>query len=64
MKGRTLIQHLRQHGCMLLREGKRHTIFRNPANDRQTAVPRHREIDTGLARTICQQLDVPLPTER
>jgi hypothetical protein len=28
----------------------------------RSAVPRHREIDYGLARKICRQLQVPPPT--
>ncbi len=64
MKRRKLLKHLRQHGCFILREGKRHTVFRNPANESQSAVPRHREVESGLARGICQQLDVPPPPEK
>jgi len=64
VKRRKLLQHLQQHGCSVVREGKRHTIVRNPTTNRQSDVPRHREIDTGLARAICKQLDVPPPPER
>ena len=35
---------LEKHGCVLDREGGRHSIYRNPANGRCAAVPRHREI--------------------
>ena len=64
MKRRNLLRHLGRHDCFVLREGKRHTVVRNPANNRQSEVPRHREIDTALARAICKQLDVPPPPER
>ncbi len=64
MSRRKLMQHLRQHGCVVVREGGRHTVVRNPANGRQSQVPRHREIDSVLARAICKQLDVPPPPER
>ena len=64
MKRQKLLQHLQQHGCGVLREGKRHTVVRNPANEHQTQVPRHREIDAGLVRAICKQLDVPPPREK
>ena len=40
------------------REGARHTIYTNPANDAKAPVPRHAEIDNRLARKICQQLAI------
>jgi hypothetical protein len=47
---------------MLLREGTKHTRFVNLADhQRQSTVPRHREIDDYLARAICRQLGVPPP---
>jgi mRNA interferase HicA len=64
MKRRKLLQHLRQEGCLVLREGSRHTVIRNPANDRQSQVPRHREVDSTLARAICKQLRVSQPPEK
>jgi hypothetical protein len=30
MKRAKLMQHLRKHGCELVREGARHSIWRNP----------------------------------
>ena len=59
MKRKDLLKHLRKHGCQFVREGGEHTIWENPANGRQTAVPRHREILDFTARRICQQLDIP-----
>lgn len=61
MKRRALVQHLEQHGCLLLREGSRHSIYWNPTNRRTSAVPRHTEIADKLARKICKDLDVPQP---
>ncbi|RMF38120.1 MAG: type II toxin-antitoxin system HicA family toxin [Chloroflexi bacterium] len=61
MKRRALLKHLRQHGCELLREGKRHSIYWNPANRRTSAVPRHAEIVDKLVRKICKDLEVPPP---
>jgi len=62
MKRRKLLRHLLSHGCVVLREGKAHTIVVNLENGRQSAVPRHPEVDANLARGICKQLGVPLPT--
>jgi len=61
MKRTDLIAHLHSHWCSLLREGRKHSIFVNPANNRVAAVPRHREINEFLARKICRDLGVPEP---
>jgi mRNA interferase HicA len=57
VKRRELLDHLRRHGCVLHREGGRHSILLNPVNGRKVPVPRHSEIDNRLARKICEQLD-------
>jgi mRNA interferase HicA len=54
-----LVAHLRSHGCELLREGRSHSVWINPANQNQTSVPRHREINDYTARAICRQLGIP-----
>lgn len=59
MKRRDLIQHLEDHGCQLLREGGKHSLYFNPSNDQTSAVPRHREINDFLARKMCRDLGVP-----
>ncbi|WP_337176435.1 type II toxin-antitoxin system HicA family toxin [Paludisphaera sp.] len=61
MKRRDLVRHLERHGCRLLREGGRHSIFFNPANGTTSAVPRHAEIYDFLALKICRDLQVPSP---
>jgi predicted RNA binding protein YcfA (HicA-like mRNA interferase family) len=61
MKRRDLISHLIKEGCILHREGARHSVFLNPENGHFTTVPRHREIENLLARKICRQLDIPSP---
>lgn len=64
MKRQKLLKHLRSRGCHVLREGGRHTIVKNSENDRQTAVPRHPEIQPDLVRRICKQLGIDPPSER
>jgi len=61
MKRRDLIRHLENHGCALLREGWRHSIYVNPAINATSAVPRHSEINEFLARRICRDLQIPEP---
>ncbi len=63
MRRRALLWHLKQHGCDLLREGSKHSLFWNPANRSTSAVPRHAEIPDRLARKICKDLGIPSPSE-
>jgi hypothetical protein len=53
-----LLEHLGRHGCILEREGGRHSIYFNPANRKHAPVPRHGEIDNRLARKICRELEI------
>lgn len=61
MKRRALLRHLGQLGCQLLREGKKHSVYWNPANRGTSTVPRHTEILNTAARKICKDLSVPPP---
>jgi mRNA interferase HicA len=58
VKRHELIGHLESHGCLIEREGGRHTIYSNPARRAKAPVPRHGEIDNRLARKICKQLEI------
>jgi len=59
MKRIKLLKHLKTYGCEFYREGGRHTIFVNPANDKKSPIPRHTEISDYLAVKICKQLKIP-----
>ena len=61
MRRRLLLAHLRDYGCELLREGRRHSIWFNLATNRQTSVPRHTEINEYMARKICRDLGILRP---
>jgi predicted RNA binding protein YcfA (HicA-like mRNA interferase family) len=61
VKRHELIRHLESHGCQLLREGGKHSVYFNPANNHTSAVPRHRELDDFLVRKICRDLGIPAP---
>jgi len=61
MKRKELLRHLQTHGCQLLREGKRHSIYWNPALHKTSSVPRHTEVNDFLARKICRDLGIPEP---
>jgi mRNA interferase HicA len=61
MKRRELVAHLHKHGCVLFREGAKHSFFHNPKGNRSSTVPRHTEIKDFLVRKICRDLDIPAP---
>lgn len=58
MKRLDLIRHLERHGCALLREGGRHSVYVNRTTRKSSTVPRHREINDYLARKICKDLEI------
>ncbi|MEX0937956.1 MAG: type II toxin-antitoxin system HicA family toxin [Pirellulales bacterium] len=61
MKRQELVRYLEAHGARLLREGGKHSVYFNPANNQTTTVPRHREINRFLARNICRALGISEP---
>jgi len=61
VKRRDLLRHLEASGCVLLREGARHSVYVNRAARKAATVPRHREINDFLVRRICKDLEVPTP---
>jgi predicted RNA binding protein YcfA (HicA-like mRNA interferase family) len=62
MKRRALLAHLQEHGCVSVREGASHSLWSNPQTRRKEAIPRHNEIKKHLARSICRNLSVPVPS--
>jgi hypothetical protein len=58
MKRQAFIRELEQEGCVFVRHGKRHDVYRNPATGQQAPVPRHREIAETLCDVIRKQLGV------
>jgi len=64
MKRKELIQYLIAEGCILLREGQRHSVYMNKLKNRVSTVPRHAEINDFLARKICRDLEIPLPDQQ
>ncbi len=59
MKRAEFLKHLREHGCVLVREGARHSWWRNSAQNKRSSVPRHTEVRDNLARKICKDLGIP-----
>ena len=59
MKRMELLRHLREHGCVFIREGGSHSWWSNPSQNRRSSVPRHAEVNDNLARKICKDLGIP-----
>ena len=45
----------------MLREGSRHTLYVNRAEQKTAPIPRHQEVKTMVARQVCRLLRVPEP---
>jgi len=61
MKRADLIRHIESNDCAFVREGAKHSVYRNPANGQSSTIPRHREIKKHLARKICDDLGIVRP---
>ena len=59
MKRSAVLKHLRDQGCVFIREGSNHSWWSNPAQNRRSSVPRHTEIRDTLVRKICKDLGIP-----
>ncbi|MEK7353412.1 MAG: type II toxin-antitoxin system HicA family toxin [Chloroflexota bacterium] len=56
MKRKALINRISSAGCVLVRRGARHDLYKNPKTGKQQPVPRHDEIDENLAKHIIKTL--------
>jgi predicted RNA binding protein YcfA (HicA-like mRNA interferase family) len=61
MKRKELVKYLQANGCVLLREGKNHSVYMNKRKNKVSTVPRHVEINDFLARKICRDLEIAVP---
>jgi mRNA interferase HicA len=52
------IKHLKSNGCLMKREGAKHEIWVNVANNKWSSVPRHKEIKRFLCVKICKDLGI------
>ena len=58
MKRVDLVRYMTKQGCVLVREGARHSVFFNSLTKKTSTVPRHNELDGFLARKICRDLGI------
>ncbi len=56
MKRKDLLNKLNQSGCIFVRHGRDHDLYKNPATGKKQPIPRHNEIDEHLARHIIRFL--------
>ena len=56
MKRKELIKKITSAGCVLVRHGGSHDLYRNPETGKKQPVPRHDEIDETLAKHIIKEL--------
>ena len=56
MKRRELVRKIEETGCQLIRRGGKHDWYQNPRTRMAQPVPRHREINEFLARSILKKL--------
>jgi predicted RNA binding protein YcfA (HicA-like mRNA interferase family) len=52
MKRRELIKRITEAGCVFMRHGESHDLYKNPRTGKKQPIPRHNEIDDHLARHI------------
>ncbi|MBK8303295.1 MAG: type II toxin-antitoxin system HicA family toxin [Pyrinomonadaceae bacterium] len=56
MKRRDLIKRLEDMGCVLSRHGGKHDWYTNLSTKQSQPVPRHKEINENLAKSIIKKL--------
>lgn len=59
MKRRDLLRRIAEEGCVLVRHGAGHDLYRNVITGKMEAVPRHAELKEMTARSILRNLSTP-----
>jgi len=52
LKNKDLIKRLDEMGCIFIRHGSKHDWYQNPRTEISQPIPRHIEINEGLAKHI------------
>jgi predicted RNA binding protein YcfA (HicA-like mRNA interferase family) len=58
MKRNEFLKHLNQNNCTLYREGGKHSVYINNANNKRITVPRHNELHNDFCKEMCKQLGI------
>ncbi len=64
MNRNKLERYLKSCGCVFQQRGGEHDIWCKPDEQRTSAIPRHREVNTFTMKSICKDLNVPPPREK
>jgi predicted RNA binding protein YcfA (HicA-like mRNA interferase family) len=56
VKHRDLVKKIEELGCVFIRHGGNHDWYHNPATKVSQPVPRHREVNEYLAKSILKKL--------
>jgi predicted RNA binding protein YcfA (HicA-like mRNA interferase family) len=56
LKRKKLIKTIKANGCVFARHGVNHDWYKNPKSGKSQPIPRHTEIEDGLAKRIIKRL--------
>jgi len=56
MKNGELLKRIKAQGCVFVKHGKKHDVYKNPRTGIEERVPRHNDIHEILAKRIIQRL--------
>jgi predicted RNA binding protein YcfA (HicA-like mRNA interferase family) len=56
VKNAALLKTLKALGCVFLKHGKKHDVYKNPRTGIKERIPRHPEINELLAKAIIKKL--------
>jgi mRNA interferase HicA len=63
MKRTQLLQILNKMGVVFVRHGKKHDVYKQPATNIETTIPRHDEVKEFTAKSIIKTLS-PIDNDR
>ena len=56
MKRGLLLKRIKAKGCVFIKHGKKHDVYKNPRTGIEERIPRNNDINENLARYIIQNL--------
>jgi hypothetical protein len=56
MKRNALLKKLSAYGCIFIKHGKKHDVYKNPRTGVEERIPRHSDINENLAKEIIKNL--------
>jgi len=56
MKKGELLKRIKAQGCIFIKHGKKHDVYKNPRTGIEERVPRHTDINETLANFIIKNL--------